>query len=150
MSDTNPQEPVTDGATVTDMSEAAAKREVDTNFKGATPAPGEKAKSARAKKAAKTTKKVATDRPAIDRRPSVISKDGTQKDTFTGEVLPVTAFPTIKGADGTFSKRGTVARKNLEAYRAAKRTEREAAKVAKDAAAKATAKANKATKAAAK
>lgn len=75
-------------------------------------------------KAAKAAKK---DASGIQRSPSTISKEGTQKDAFTGEELPVTAFPTIRQKDGSYT-RGEVARKNLEAYRANKKAEREAAK----------------------
>lgn len=101
---------------------------------------GSKPKADKAAKAAKApAKKAAAPAKAegdkIVRAPSTISKEGTQKDAFTGEVLPVTAFPTVKGKDGTYV-RGTVARKNLEAYRAENKKNREAAKAAKEAAKK--------------
>lgn len=89
------------------------------------------AKAPAAKKAAPPAKKEG----GVVRAASTVSKEGTQKCAFSGEVLPVTAFPTVRAADGSYS-RGTVARKNLEAYRAQRKAEREAAK-ARAAAAKA-------------
>ena len=62
------------------------------------------------------------DQPApapAQRAPSTVSKEGSQVDIFTGEELPVTAFPTRKRAGGRIV-RGPVARKNLTAWRDAK------------------------------
>ena len=83
----------------------------------------------------KATKKGAKKAPpaakkATDRRVSTVSKEGTQKDEFTGEELPVTAFPTVRRKDpetgGHYYVRGTVARKNLAAWREEKRKARAA------------------------
>lgn len=100
----------------------------------------EKKAPAAKKAAAKPAKK--TD--GVVRSASTVSKDGTQKDAYTGEELPVTAFPTMKNSKGEIV-RGPVARKNLEAYRAENKKNREAAAKAKETA-KAAAKAEKAAK----
>lgn len=112
------------------------------------------AKKGATKKAA-AAKKAAAKKAATDRRASIVSKEGTKKDAFTGEVLPVTAFPTIRNSKtGVNDSRGPVARKNLEAWRADKAKKREAEKAAKekkaaaDKAAKAAAKAKETAKAA--
>jgi hypothetical protein len=105
------------------------------------------AAKAPAKKAAGTTKKASTKKAAgtgIVRAQSTISKEGTKKDEHTGETLPVTAFPTVRQSDGSYV-RGPVARKNLEAWRAAKKADREKTKAAKAAAKKATGTAKKAS-----
>lgn len=122
--------------------EAAAKAAREAKS-GGTPPPAKAAK-APAKKAAPPAKKAAAKAPAapkeggIVRAPSTVSKEGTQVCEFSGETLPVTAFPTVKQKEGGYT-RGTVARKHLEAYRAQRKTEREAerAKKAEDKAAKA-------------
>lgn len=109
------------------------------------------AKKAPAKKAPPRKKTAVKKAPAkkaassIVRAPSSVSKEGTQTDAFTGEVLPVTSFPTMKNAAGE-TIRGPVARVNLEAYRAANKVARAEARAAKEAekAAKAAAKAAKA------
>jgi hypothetical protein len=103
------------------------------------PKPSQKAAAAKATKApAKAAKapgkkapaaKASTPKTGVQRTASTISKEGTQKDEFTGEVLPVTSFPTTRQKDGTYT-RGTVARKNLQAWRDDKRAKREAAKAA--------------------
>jgi colicin import membrane protein len=130
-----------------------ATNEVEPNFKGTAPPPAKKAgsKAPAAKKGAAAKKAPAAKKAAsnINRTASTVSKEGTKKDEFTGEVLPVTAFPTVRGKDGMFSERGPVARKNLEAYRASRKVEKAAADKAKAEKKAAAAKA-KADKAAAK
>lgn len=143
--------------TVSNLDDARTTRandQVEPNFKGDAPAASGATKRGGRKRAAgskKATgkapaKKAATKKASasasgggVVRSKSTVSKEGTQKDTFTGETLPVTAFPTVRQKDGSYV-RGTVARKNLEAWRAAKKADREKAKAAK-ATAKATTKA---------
>lgn len=132
-----------------------AKRDVTPIPKGGGKSKAAKAKPSAKKAPAKKTaankapvaKKTAAKKAAssIVRALSSVSKEGTQKDAFTGEVLPVTAFPTMKNAAGE-TIRGPVARVNLEAYRAANKVARAEARAAKEAekAAKAAAKAAKA------
>lgn len=112
---------------------------------GAAKAPARKAagsaKAPTAKKAAASKKAAGT---GIVRSKSTISKEGTKKDEYTGESLPVTAFPTVRQADGSYV-RGPVARKNLEAWRASKKADREKAKATKAAAKKAAGSAKKAS-----
>lgn len=150
-----------DAGTVTDLDDAKAakaardREEVNPSPKGSTgrksggtkkaagtrKAPARKAtgvKKAAAKKAAGT---------GVVRSKSTVSKEGTQKDQFTGETLPVTSFPTVRQSDGSYA-RGPVARKNLEAWRADKKAKRTAEKAA--AAKKAPAKKAGGRKAAAK
>lgn len=91
------------------------------------------AKAAPAKKAA-ASKAPAAPKPAkepkegsIVRAKSEVSKEGSQKCEFDGQEYPVTNFPTVKQKDGSYV-RGTVARKNLEAWRAQRKALREAGK----------------------
>lgn len=132
-----------------------ANDEVEPRLKGTTPATP-KPKSAastkpKAKKAAAPKKAAAKKATAAsDRKASIVSKEGTKKDEFTGEVLPVTAFPTIRNTKtGVNDSRGPVARKNLEAWREHKAKEK-AAKAATKAKEKEAAAAKKAAEKAAK
>lgn len=143
------------GADVLPFSKAKQTRR-SRKVTGRTPAkattPAKAAKATKATKSAKKTTAKKASASGIVRKPSTVSKEGTQKDAFTGEVLPVTAFPTVRNKDGQ-QVRGTVARKNLEAYRAARKAQRAADKAkaeaekaaAKKAAAEAKAKAAKET-----
>jgi hypothetical protein len=120
-------EAATEG-TVTPLKRAARPAPKPSQKKATAPAAKKApaAKAPAAKKAAPPAKKAAS---GVARTASTISKEGTQKCSFSGEVLPVTQFPTVKQADGSYA-RGTVARKHLAAFRAAKKAEREAAKAA--------------------
>lgn len=103
--------------------EAAAKSAREA--KAATPPAAKKAAPpAKAPKAAKAPKE-----GGVVRTQSTVSKEGNQKCAFSGETLPVTAFPTVRQSDGSYV-RGTVARKHLQAYRDQRKAEREAAKAA--------------------
>lgn len=115
--------------------EAAAKAAREAKAAGTAPAAKKAAPPAKA-----AGKKATPPKDGTARTQSTISKEGTQKCEFSGETLPVTAFPTVRQADGSYV-RGTVARKHLEAYRADKRAKREAAKAATEAAKAAKAKA---------
>lgn len=125
---------MTDETTTPTPTGALARNEVTPIPKGGNkpvpaPKPAKAAKTTKATKAAKTTKKAPAPKKegGVVRSASTVSKEGTQRDEFTGETLPVTAFPTVKQADGSYA-RGTVARKNLEAWRTSKKAAREAKK----------------------
>lgn len=79
-----------------------------------------KDKAPKAPKAAKATKAAKT---VGIKTASTVSKEGTMKDTFTGETLPVTAFATYRDKDGNTARR-TVARKNYAAYTEQKKSSR--------------------------
>lgn len=87
----------------------------------ATKAPAKKATSKASTKATKASTNGST------KAPSTVSKEGTMKDSFTGEVLPVTAFPTFKDKDGNTVRR-TVARKNVAAFKEFKASQKAKAK----------------------
>lgn len=136
---------------------ARATEEVEPNLKGTGGAKaGKTRKAAGGTKKAGATKKAATKKAAtkktggtsVARRPSTVPKEGTRKDAFDGKEYPITNFPTVRQADGSYI-RGDVTRANLPAWREKRKAERIAAKEAA-AKAKAEAKAAKEKEAAAK
>jgi hypothetical protein len=162
MNDETPQAP--NGATVSHITDAPSASapipvatpaaEVEPNFKEPKATGGKTRKSSGATKAAGSKKAGATKKAAakkasgtgVVRRASTVSKEGTQKDEFDGKVYPITNFPTVRQADGSYV-RGTVTRANLPAWRDQRKAERVAKKAAADKA-KAAAKAAKAKEAA--
>lgn len=128
---------------------AGTKKAAATKAAGTKKAAG--AGKAPAKKAAATKKAAAGG--AIVRSKSVVSKEGELTDGFTGEKLPVSAFPTAFNSDtNKYDREGAmvdfkgkriyVARKNRKDFTAARKEERAGQKAA-EAEAKAKAKAAK-------
>lgn len=151
MADETPESPP---AAAPAPAEDPGKREV-TPIPKAGKTAGKAAKAPKkASKAAKAPAKAAAKKAASTgaaRAKSTIAKEGEMRDTFTGEMLPVTQFPTYKDKDGKVQRR-TVARKNQDDFRKAEKARRAKDKAAKDQAknaAKKAAGAGKATKAAA-
>lgn len=99
-------------------------------------AAADKAKAPKATKAA-APKKEATPQESgegqIVRAKSTVPTEGTAICEFDGKEYPLKSFATIKNKETGLYERGTITRKNLPLYRAARKAEREAAKAAADA-----------------